>query len=195
MADPPSNDLAEARADYELLRASIDDPAAFRAFYDRWSRPVLAYFQRRLRDPEVALELTAETFAIAFERRATFRWMGKSPGAWLFGIARRLVYRYLRRESVQQRALQRLGVTVPPIDDESFERIDDLADSEALRILVRRALDRARPADREVLQHHVLDGMPYPELAATLGCTVNAARVRVHRALSRVEQDLSELLP
>ncbi|MCG4268849.1 hypothetical protein, partial [Acetobacter senegalensis] len=28
---------AAARADYELLRASRTDPAAFRAFYDQWS--------------------------------------------------------------------------------------------------------------------------------------------------------------
>src|SRR5690348_14933762 len=86
---------SSARADYELLKASRDDPAAFRAFYDQWSRPVLGFFQRRLNDPDVALDLTAETFAIAFEQRGKFRWMGKSPGAWLFGIARRLLYRYL----------------------------------------------------------------------------------------------------
>src|SRR5439155_109047 len=83
---------ATARAEAELLLRSREDPAAFRAFYDQWSAAVLAYFQRRVHDPDLALELTAETFAVAFEKRARFTWMGKSPGAWLFGIAKRILF-------------------------------------------------------------------------------------------------------
>jgi RNA polymerase sigma factor (sigma-70 family) len=184
---------SEARADYELLRASRSDPAAFRAFYDQWSRPVLGFFQRRLHDPDVALDLTAETFAIAFEQRARFRWMGKSPGAWLFGIARRLLYRYLRKQDVHQRAVQRLGMQVPTNDDESFRRIEELADNEGMRKLVQAALQSCRESDRVVLELHFIDAMPYPELAEFLGCTVNAARVRVHRALQRIERELGRL--
>jgi RNA polymerase sigma factor (sigma-70 family) len=183
----------DARAEYELLRASRDDPAAFRTFYDHWSRPVLGFFQRRLHDPDVALELTAETFAVAFEQRGRFRWMGKSPGAWLFGIARRLLYRYLRTQQVQQRAIQRLGVEVPGNDDESFRRIEELSDNEGMRELVRAALDSCKEGDRIVLELRFIEAMPYPELADFLGCTVNAARVRVHRALARIERRLSEL--
>ena len=169
------------------------DPAAFRAFYDQWSRPVAGFFQRRLNDPEVTLDLTAETFAIAFEQRGRFRWMGKSPGAWLFGIARRLLYRYLRSQEVHQRAVRRLGVIIPRNDDESVRRIEDLVDNETRRRLVRAALEACKESDREIIELHVIDAVPYPELANRLGCTVNAARVRVHRALNRIEQRLSEL--
>ncbi len=190
---PDTPEVREARADYELLVASRTDPAAFRAFYDQWSRQVLGFLQRRLHDPDVALDLTAETFAIAFERRHAFRWMGKSPGAWLFGIARKLLYRYLRSQEVQQRSVQRLGIMVPTNDDESLSRIEELVDNEAMRSLVRAALDTVKESDRLVLELHFLDAMPYPELAEALDCTVNAARVRVHRALGRIEKQLSKL--
>jgi hypothetical protein len=40
--------------DAELLVASKDDPAAFRELYDRWAERLLAYFYRRVFDPEVA---------------------------------------------------------------------------------------------------------------------------------------------
>src|SRR5689334_20028709 len=159
---------ASARADYELLRASRTDPAAFRAFYDQWSRPVLGFFQRRLQDPDVALDLTAETFAIAFEQRARFRWMGKTPGAWLFGIARRLLYRYLRKQDVHQRAVQRLGMQVPTNDEDSFRRIEELADADGMRSLVQAALQSCRESDRVVLELHFIEELPYPELAAFL---------------------------
>ena len=182
-----------ARAEAEVLLASVDDPRAFRLFYDQWCTQVLAYFQRRVHDPDLALELTAETFAIAFEKRARFRWMGKSPGAWLFGIAKRILFRHLRRNDTEQRAVQRLGIQIPRHDDESTRRVEEELDGEPLRQLVLAALDQCRPADRLILQRHIVDEVPYPELAAELGCTVNTARVRVHRALARLEQHLDLL--
>lgn len=182
-----------ARAEADLLIRSKDDPAAFRAFYDQWAAPVLAYFQRRVHDPDLALELTAETFAVAFEKRSRFRWMGKSPGAWLFGIAKRILFRYLRSQQTEQRAVVRMGVQIPRNDDESIRRIEELMDGAALRELVRSALDSCKPSDREILELHVIEEMPYPEVAERLGCTVNAARVRVHRALARIEEQLGVL--
>jgi RNA polymerase sigma-70 factor (ECF subfamily) len=184
-----------ARAEADVLLASVDDPAAFRAFYDAWSTQVLGYFQRRVHDPELALELTAETFAVAFEKRGRFRWMGKSPGAWLFGIAKRILFRHLRRRDVESRAVQRLGIQLPVLDDESTRRVEELLDGAALREAVRDALDGCRPADREILQLHVIEGRPYPEVAAALGCTVNNARVRMHRALARLEERLDLVAP
>ena len=63
---------AMTRTDAELLIASRDDVAAFRELYDRWADRLLAYFYRRVLDAEVAGDLLAETFAVAFERRRRF---------------------------------------------------------------------------------------------------------------------------
>jgi RNA polymerase sigma-70 factor (ECF subfamily) len=75
--------------DVELLLASRQDPAAFRELYDRWAQRLLAYFYRRVFDAEVAADLLAETFAVAYERRHRFRDVGKPGSAWLFGIAQK----------------------------------------------------------------------------------------------------------
>ena len=50
-----------------------DEPEDFGRFYDRYVQSLLAYFQRRTRDPEAAADLTAETFAAALAARARFR--------------------------------------------------------------------------------------------------------------------------
>jgi DNA-directed RNA polymerase specialized sigma24 family protein len=73
--------------DAERLVASRHDPAAFRELYDRWAERLLAYFYRRVFDAEVAADLLAETFAVAYERRHRFRDMGRPGSAWLFGAA------------------------------------------------------------------------------------------------------------
>src|ERR687894_328491 len=51
--------------DDALLTASRRDPEAFGAFYRRHERAVFAYFRRRVPTPELAADLTAETFAAA----------------------------------------------------------------------------------------------------------------------------------
>jgi hypothetical protein len=55
------------------LRASGDDPEAFGRLYDRHARAVLAFFMRRTGWPQLAADLTAETFAAAFVSRKRYR--------------------------------------------------------------------------------------------------------------------------
>jgi RNA polymerase sigma-70 factor (ECF subfamily) len=52
-----------------------------------------ALFARRTYDPEIAVDLLAETFAAAFEERDSFRGDGDDAAiAWIYGIARHQVH-------------------------------------------------------------------------------------------------------
>lgn len=60
--------VEDPRSDGELLvAASHGDADAFAAFYRRHVRGVLTFFRRQVASPEVALDVTAETFAAALE--------------------------------------------------------------------------------------------------------------------------------
>ena len=61
------------RDDDALLAAAADDPEAFARFYRLHVRGVIAYFRRRVHDPELAADLTAETFAAASTAGAATR--------------------------------------------------------------------------------------------------------------------------
>jgi DNA-directed RNA polymerase specialized sigma24 family protein len=71
----------EERPDAELLACSGEDPEAFRLLYERWAEPLLGFCYRRAPDAEVALELVAETFAIAYAKRHRFQDRGRPVGA------------------------------------------------------------------------------------------------------------------
>ena len=92
---------ATLRTDDELLCS--DDPEAFGVFYDRHVKALLGYFARRTHDPEVAADLTAETFASALVARRRFKPDGPPAAAWLFAIAARRLVDYQRRGRVEQR--------------------------------------------------------------------------------------------
>lgn len=172
--------------DAELIVASRRDPRAFRELYDRWAEKLLAYFYRRVLDPEVAADLLAETFAVAYERRRRFRDIGRPGGAWLYGIAAKELSHWFRRQEVERRAVRRLGVEVPPLDDESIARIEALADIDQHREALAAALDQITGGEREAVQLRVVDELGYAEIATRLDCTEGAARRRVHRGLARL---------
>jgi RNA polymerase sigma-70 factor (ECF subfamily) len=183
-----------ARTDAELLTASRDDPRAFRELYDRWAERLLAYFYRRVLDAEVAGDLLAETFAVAFERRGRFKDVGSPGAAWLYGIAAKELAHWFRRQAVERRAVRRLAIEVPVLDDESIARIEALADMESCRATLAEALARMGAGERTAVELRVVDEMGYAEIATALECSEAAARTRVHRGLARLNH-LMEATP
>jgi RNA polymerase sigma factor (sigma-70 family) len=172
--------------DAELILASKHDPAAFRQLYDRWAERLLAYFYRRVFDAEVAADLLAETFAVAYERRRSFRDVGRPGGAWLYGIAAKELSHWFRRQEVERRAVRRLGIQVPSLDDESIARIEALADVAEHREALTAALEQMSRDEREAVQLRVVGELAYAEIATRLECSEGTARQRVHRGLARL---------
>jgi RNA polymerase sigma factor (sigma-70 family) len=164
--------------------AARRQPERFADVYHRQAERVLVYFARRTYDTELALDLTAETFAKAFAARASFRGRTDAEAAaWLFAIAGREFGRYLRRGRVELKALRRLGVERPALDDADQLRIVELADLPALREVLAAELALLAPEQRAALELRVVDELPYPVVAARLDVSVETARARVSRGL------------
>jgi RNA polymerase sigma factor (sigma-70 family) len=179
---------SSARSDAELILACREDPAAFRELYDRWAEALLTYFYRRVLDADVAADLLAETFAVAWERRGRFRDLGRPGGAWLYGIAGKELSHYFRRRSVQLRATQRLGLERPQLDAESAAKIEALVESDELRASLAIAMRGMSDAERDAVELRVVSELDYDEIAVRLHCSEAAARVRVHRGLARLSK-------
>jgi RNA polymerase sigma factor (sigma-70 family) len=177
--------------DAELIIAAQQDPGAFRELYDRWADRLLGYFYRRVADAEVAADLLAETFAVAYEQRHRFRDIGRPGGAWLHGIAAKELSHWFRSQRVERRAVRRLGIAVPRLDDDSIARIEALADANGHRAALAAALEQISPAERAAVRLRVIDELGYREIGRELDCSEGAARTRVHRGLARLN-DLME---
>jgi RNA polymerase sigma-70 factor (ECF subfamily) len=168
----------------EALRRSAREPEAFAHFYDAHANAILQFHVRRIFDAEVALDLTSETFAQAYLSRARFR--GRTDpeaAAWLYRIAERQLSRYFRRGKAERKAMDRLGIERPPLDDEQQGRIEELADVPRLRATLQRELERLSRASRQAVELRVVEELPYPEVARRLDISEPAARARVSRAL------------
>lgn len=171
------------RTDAELLASAGRDPLAFREFYDRYATWVRSWFLRQTGSESAALDLTAETFAQAWHSSRRFRDMADGSGApWLFGIARNLLRQYHKHNRIETAARERLGLPAAWSDDD-YEAVDERLEAGALATALRHAV-RALPREqRRALQLRVVHQLEYEEVAGALGCSQNAARLRVSRAL------------
>lgn len=174
--------------DDELLARSARDPEAFGVFYERHERLILGYFVRRLRDPELAADLAAETFAAALLGARRYRAAGAPASAWLVGIARNVLSQSVRRARVEDRARRRLGMEPIVLDDELLARIARMGGDARVASL----LDRLTPDQSEAVRARVLHEEEYAEIAARLRCSESVVRQRVSRGLATLRRIYDE---
>lgn len=186
--------LAGNKGSMGAVVAGERDEEWFRGFFAENHRQILGYALRRV--PEVADDVVAEVFAVAWRRRADV----PDPAlAWLYGTARRVVLHQQRAHARQQRLIDRLTY----VPDDRWSRGDEadrVVDEVAAHREVHRMLARLPGADAELLRLWAWERLDGPDLATVLECSPAAARVRLHRARRRARalldlDSLDDLLP
>ena len=190
---------AGERTDEQLMAAYVaGDAAAFRVLFQRYGDPLYALVRRRVRGEDDARDLVQQTFLQLHRAREDFR-----PDArlrpWLFTIAFNLVREHYRRKGrrpedvVAPELLGPLaaGAGVAEAPGSSPPAAPDLIEQRQRLDRVRAALASLPHAQREVIELHWFEECPYDEVAAIVGASVEAVRVRAHRGYER----LRALLP
>lgn len=157
------------------------DPNLFEAFYREHLEEVQRFVARRVDDPHIAADLTADIFVAVIEGADGYDPGVGPPRAWLFGIARNVVLTEYRRRARFSRAIGRLGghrVLEPDALEHAIERID----AERPARVLRTGIAGLTPVLRDVLELIAIDELSVTEAAAVLGISPNTARVRLHRA-------------
>jgi len=173
--------------DSELLRRARVDANAFGAFYRRHARAVYRSLLTDCGDPDVALDLTAETFARALQSIGRFRGLRVTSGrAWIFAIAHSLLLQYERERRTEDRARRRLGILeatrLQSDDDSVMARVD----AEAVRDRLADVMHELPETQQSVLRLRIEDEATYEEIAVRLGCSPAAARQQASRGMRRL---------
>jgi RNA polymerase sigma-70 factor (ECF subfamily) len=156
------------------------------AGYRRDAQRLLVWLTRRTYDPQMAIDLVAETYARAWESRRRFTGLptdADALAAWTWGIARNVLADALRRGQAEHRAMRRLGLEPPHLAPDEINKMQELAELGTLRATLAVALEDLSPEQREAVRLRVLDELSYPVIAARLGISEDAARARVSRGL------------
>lgn len=185
---------ASAPTDEALCRAFLaGDEAAFGTLVERYRTLVFSLVRRFAPRPEDAADLVQQAFLRALEAsdRVFSRWKLTSPTpfrSWLIRIALNLAKNHARQGNRWRLAL------LTEVEDAAADPRE--SPQEALE---RRERERGIQAavlalprrQREVLTLRVDGGMPFRDIAETLGITENNAKVQFHHAVKRLKAELA----
>jgi RNA polymerase sigma factor (sigma-70 family) len=157
----------------------VDDvsEAAFREHYGR----IYQYVRRRTDTHEQAEDLAQSVFVTAAEHLSRAQLDEAPTLAWLYTVAeRRLIDEARRRE--------RRGRELPLAERATPARADDYG--RRVAVAITGALRRLPDSQREVVVLRLLEGRPFAGIAAQLGTSEAACKMRFARALGTVRDEL-----
>ena len=149
----------------------------FRAIFDAALPALTSYARRRIPTDDVE-DLVAEVLLVAWRRLDDLP--ADAPLPWLYGVARNVQANRARSERRRSRLVGR--VAAQPMQAPELEG-DETPIARAFRDLPSR--------DREVLALAAWEGLTAAEIATVLGCTPNAAALRLSRARQRLRRALT----
>jgi len=162
--------------------------ALCREWYEAHGEAVYNYLRFHVPEPDVAEDLTAETFLHVVRAVDDFDREKGSVKAWILTVARNALADWRRRARLRQ------YVPIGNLHDLVFE-----APSPEERLLheeeVARLMDgiaSLAPADRELIGLRYGSELDTAEMAAVLGIGEGTVRTRLWRALGRLRQELAQ---
>jgi len=158
------------------------DEAAFKAFYERTSRPLWSYLARLTGDRALAEDLMQESYYRFL--RASLKSVDEAyQKNFLFRIGTNLARDHWRRtprgERVDVEAMETL-----PGNDRTAERVQQSSD-------MGRALAHLKPRERELLWLAYVEGSSHDEIAEVCGLRSKSIRLLLFRARRKLAGILS----
>ena len=167
-----------------FLRYREGDLEAFGRLYDRHAGPIYRFLVRFLRDATGAEDVAQHTFLRIHEARDSFD-ERRGFRTWIFTIARRLAVNWLERHgsSVEGELEGELPDPAPSPEHRAMARDEASVVERALRALSRE--------EAEVLLLSRYEDLSYAQIGEVVGCSADAAKMRVYRALKRLGERMA----
>lgn len=143
--------------------------------FQRYAAGLGSYFLARLRDPELAEELTARAFVLAVQNFSQCR---GNRAAWLWAIAQNVLSRHIRDR----------GRIVPPPSSRPEPDPGDAAEQRELQTRLPEILSVLNEQQHEVVYLKYFQDLSNTEIAEATGLTVSNVAVVLHRTLKRLRE-------
>jgi len=185
-----SSESTASVSDEKLVeRLAEGDSSSGNQLVERHSGALLRYLQRLVHSDHLAEELHQQTWTSIVEHLDRFDVASAGGGfkAWLYRIATNKAndhWRSLGREKGAKEGLRLMGEETMP---DASHRAQSTEQHEKLR----KAIDTLPEHQRQVLMLRYYGNLKFIEIAQMLGCPLNTALGRMHKAMLRLKQVMS----
>lgn len=167
---------------------------AFGLLYVRYYDTVFRYIDFRVRNRQLAEDLTEDTFERALKRIGSFTWQGRDFSAWLVTIARNLVADHYK--SAHYRLEIASGIVDVDLPDLNLEGDPETAVinhiiNHATNVNLLEAVEQLTPKQQDCIAWRFQHRLSVAETAQAMGMNVSAVKALQSRAI----RTLARLMP
>ncbi len=177
--------------DVELIQQVLaGDENAFAELVKKYQKPVHALAWRKIGDFHIAEEITQDTFLKVYQRLHTLKDANQFSG-WLYVIATRRCYAWLRKKRIRTQPLEDAETTMGQKDAYSRHVAEEQVKTavESQREVVKRLLAKLKESERTVMTLHYLGEMTVEEISRFLGVSAGTIKSRLQRARNRLQKE------
>ena len=157
---------------------------SFTAVAEELLDDVYGYLLYLTKNWAVAEDLTGETFETAFRKWRRFDPGRGTPRAWLLAIARTTALDWFRADARRRKREERAGV--------AELRVEALSFGEGFSPELAKSLQALSAGEREVVALRIVLDLEGEETARLLGISTTAVSTRLSRALSKLEERMTD---
>jgi RNA polymerase sigma-70 factor (ECF subfamily) len=154
----------------------------------RYCRPLLRYLQNLVRSDQLAEELFQQTWLSVLDHVDKFDVGGGGFKGWVYRIATNKANDHWRFRSREKSAKEGMKLA---LDQQGPDASFPLEEAEQV-VKLRAAIEKLPENQRQVLLLRYYSGLKFVEIAQSLGCPLNTALGRMHKAVQKLRELMQE---
>ncbi len=183
--------MSAGPSDSEIISLVLKgDHNAYALLVERYKSYVFTLTFRFTKNREDAEEVSQDIFVKAYRSLADFKGTAKFS-TWLYTIVNTTCITFLRKKRLDIRSLD---------DEKTFEVADSLdsglranqVEQKSRLTMVNQAIAMLNPDDAEIITLFYKNEQSLEEIGHILGVEVNTAKVRLHRARTRLKEKMEK---
>jgi RNA polymerase sigma factor (sigma-70 family) len=185
VTEPPA-ELAGESNEALALRLRDGDVSAGELLAKRFYEPLIRYLQRLSGNDHLAEELHQQTWLSVLDHIEKFDPASTAGGfkSWLFRIATNKANDHWRSRGREKSATEGLKL----VTDADLPAAGERLESTEQQLKLQKAIQQLPEAQRQVLMLRYYSDLKFVEIAEMLGCPLNTALGRMHKAILKLRQ-------
>jgi RNA polymerase sigma-70 factor (ECF subfamily) len=183
--------MSTGPSDSEIISQVLKgDHNSYALLVERYKSYVFTLTMRFTKNREDAEEVSQDIFVKAYRALADFKGTAKFS-TWLYTIVNTTCITFLRKKRLEVRSLD---------DERTFEVADsqdsgfraNLVEQKSRQTMVNQAIAMLNPDDAEIITLFYKNEQSLEEIGQILGVEMNTAKVRLHRARTRLKEKMEK---
>ena len=169
-------------AELRLIQAAQKDPQRFAPLYDKYYRPIFIFVHKRVKDSDLAGDLTSQVFLKALLNINKYEYRGFPFSSWLFRIAVNEVNMHFRSAS------KNFSVTISESMMGSMVEEAELENTEENQRQMIEALNELPEDQSQMIELRFFEHYSFKQLGDFYRITEANAKVRVYRIMKKMKK-------